>query len=240
MLADPHGGASMTRYDRTGSPRLVRPTHALKTITADPPFERAFADHLRATLDGAALVTLLDRFVDGSDAFDMTMRRIVWRAMGVTLGDGVLIGRNVRLRDAATFTIGSGVVIGDGAILQGRHDGACRIGDGVWIGPQAFIDGRDLVIADAVGLGPGVRIIGSQHTGLPPDLPVIATELDTQPIRIEAGAEIGTGTIVLPGITIGRGAIIGAGAVVTSDVPARTVAAGVPTRVFRGRKDRQR
>ncbi len=74
-----------------------------------------------------------------------------------------------RLRDGATYTIGGGTIIGDGACLQGRHDGRCIIGERTWIGPQAFIDGRDLEIGDDVGIGPGVRIIGSDHTGLPED-----------------------------------------------------------------------
>lgn len=223
---------------RTGTATLVRPTHGLKPVAADPAFECDFARYLRDSLDMPALAALYDRFADGAGTFDLTMRRIVWRALGVTLGDSVVIGRGVRLRDAATCTIGSGVVIGDGAVLQGRHDGVCRIGDRVWIGPQAFIDGRDLVIEDDVGVGPGVRIIGSQHTGLPAHLPVVATDLDTRPIRIEAGADIGAAAVILPGVTIGRGAIVGAGAVVSRDVPAGAVAAGVPARSRRQRKVR--
>jgi acetyltransferase-like isoleucine patch superfamily enzyme len=218
--------------------KLVRPTHAWRAIASDPRFEQEFAAHLAA--DGAALGALFDRFADGASAFDFTMRRIVWRALGVTLGDGVMIGRRVSLRDAATMTIGSGTMIGDGAVLQGRHDGRCLIGAGAWIGPQAVIDGRDLEIGDDVGIGPGVRIIGSQHTGLPEDAPVIATDLATAPVRIGAGADIGANAVILPGVTVGQGAIIGAGAVVTRDVPAGAVAAGVPAQVKRQRKERRR
>lgn len=226
--------------NRSATATLVPPTHAAMPIAADPGFEREFAAHLRASLDAAGLAALCDRFADGSGEFDRTMRRIVWRALGVRLGDGVAIGRGVRLRDAATYMIGTGSVIGDGAVLQGRHDGSCVIGERVWIGPQAFIDGRDLVIGDAVGIGPGVRIVGSQHSGLPAELAVIATALDTRPIRIEDGADIGANATILPGVTIGRGAVIGAGAVVSRDVPAGAVAAGVPARVLRRRGERRR
>jgi acetyltransferase-like isoleucine patch superfamily enzyme len=212
--------------------RLVRPAYVARPISADPAFEHGFAAHLRQTLDVPALAALLDRFADGSSDFDAGMRRIVWRAMGVALGDGVMIGRGVRLRDAGAYAIGDGTMVGDGAILQGRHDGSCAIGQRVWIGPQTFIDGRDLVIGDAVGIGPGVRIIGSEHTGRPADAAVIATELDVRPIRIEPGADIGAGATILPGVSIGVGAIIGAGAVVNRDVPAGAVAAGVPARVL--------
>jgi acetyltransferase-like isoleucine patch superfamily enzyme len=199
-----------------------------------------FSRHLRASLDQPALVALLDRFAEGASAFDATMRGIVWRALGVELGDGVVIGRGIRLRDPESFTIGAGTTIGDGACLHGRHDGRCTIGARAWIGPQAFLDGRDLVIGDDVGIGPGVRIIGSDHTGLPEAAAVIATDLDTRPIRIEAGADIGANAVILRGVTIGAGAIIGAGAVVSRDIPPHAVAAGVPARVMRRRKDRHK
>ncbi len=219
--------------------RLVRPTHAVREVRPDPAFVTEFARHLRASLDRDSLVALLDRFAEGACAFDATMRVIVWRALGVELADGVVIGRGVRLRDPERFAIGTGTVIGDGACLQGRHDGQCKIGARVWIGPQAFLDGRDLVIGDDVGIGPGARIIGSDHTGVPEAAPVIATDLDTRPIRIETGADIGANAVILRGVTIGAGAIIGAGAVVSRDIPPNAVAAGVPARVMRRRQDRQ-
>ena len=53
------------------------------------------------------------------------------------------------------------------------------------------------------------------------------------PIHIGSDVWFGARVTVVPGITIGDGAIIGAGSVVTKDVPARTVVAGVPARVIR-------
>jgi UDP-2-acetamido-3-amino-2,3-dideoxy-glucuronate N-acetyltransferase len=53
------------------------------------------------------------------------------------------------------------------------------------------------------------------------------------PTRVRRRASIGSGAVIVPGITIGDGAIVGAGAVVTRDVPARTVVAGNPARVLR-------
>ena len=66
-------------------------------------------------------------------------------------------------------------------------------------------------------------------------MPVLGAPLRFAPVVVEDDADLGVGAIVLPGVTIGRGAIIGAGAVVASDVPAYTVAAGVPARVQRER-----
>ncbi|MBA2370163.1 MAG: hypothetical protein H0V71_00795 [Chloroflexi bacterium] len=54
------------------------------------------------------------------------------------------------------------------------------------------------------------------------------------------GADIGVNAVLLPGVTIGEGAIVGAGAVVTRDVPAYAIAAGVPARVMRSRKPTER
>jgi len=53
------------------------------------------------------------------------------------------------------------------------------------------------------------------------------------PVRLESHSGIGTGSILLPGVTVHQGAYVGAGAVVTRDVPAYTLAVGVPARVVK-------
>src|SRR5690606_13912745 len=90
---------------------------------------------------------------------------------------------------------------------------------------------------DSVGWGPGARVLGSQHTGLPADLPIISTDLDIKPVRVGDWADIGTNAILLPGVTIGKGAIVGAGAVVVEDVPPFAIVAGVPARFLRWRPE---
>lgn len=55
--------------------------------------------------------------------------------------------------------------------------------------------------------------------------------------RVQKRASIGSGAVILAGVTIGEGAIVGAGAVVTRDVPARTIVAGNPARVLRALRD---
>ena len=148
------------------------------------------------------------------------MRRAIWRALARSFGDGVRIGRGALFLHPETFEIGSGVVVGDQAIIQGRFDGACVIGDGVWIGPQSFLDARQLVIEEQVGWGPGAKVLGSQAYRVPFGRPIIATDLEIKPVRICAWADIGVNAVILPGVTVGRGAIVGAGAVVTADVAA--------------------
>jgi len=68
-------------------------------------------------------------------------------------------------------------------------------------------------------------------------VPVIKTDLVIKPVRVGAGADIGVNAVLLPGVHIGEGAIVGAGAVVTRDVPAYAIAAGVPARVMRSRRE---
>jgi acetyltransferase-like isoleucine patch superfamily enzyme len=217
--------------------RIVPAVHGRKVIEPDAPFEIGLADFLRARYPREAVLALMTRHGATDDELDVVLRRAAWRAAARRFGDGVRIGRNVLTRHPETFEIGSAVFIGDQAVLQGRYDGTCVIGDHVWIGPQAYFDARDLVIEDHVGWGPGARVLGSAHTGVPADVPIIQTDLEIRPVRIGAGADIGMGATILPGVTVGAGAIVGAGAVVTGDVADGAIVAGVPARFVRWRHE---
>jgi acetyltransferase-like isoleucine patch superfamily enzyme len=92
-----------------------------------------------------------------------------------------------------------------------------------------------LRIGKAVGIGPRVVILTSEHEALDSDVPVYFTPLKFAEVVLEDGCDIGTGAIILPGVRIGEGAIIGAGAVVTCDIPPYEVWAGVPARRIRKR-----
>jgi acetyltransferase-like isoleucine patch superfamily enzyme len=215
--------------------RVVPAIHGRTVVVPDPPHELALADALRARYDRPGLLDLGARFAAGEADFDAMMRRVIWRALTQAFGDGVRIGRQVLCRHPETFRIGSGVFIGDQAVLQGRHDGSCTIGDHVWLGQQSYFDARDLIIEEYVGWGPGAKVLGSEHSGVPVDVPIIQTDLTIRPVRIGAWADIGVNAVILPGVTVGRGAIVGAGAVVTADVPAFAIVAGVPARFLRWR-----
>jgi acetyltransferase-like isoleucine patch superfamily enzyme len=215
--------------------RTVPAVHGIRIVEPDPPFEHGLAQHLRANHDAAALAELYGRFVAGEGEFDALMRRALMRALTRAFGDGVRVGRAVVFRHPETFDIGSGVFIGEQAVIQGRADGTCSIGDHVWIGPQSYFDARNLVIEEYVGWGPGARVLGSTHTGVPAEVPVIQTDLEIKSVRIGAWADIGVNAVILPGVTIGKGAIVGAGAVVTEDVSPFAVVAGVPARFLKWR-----
>jgi acetyltransferase-like isoleucine patch superfamily enzyme len=223
--------------DLSGSDvRIVPAVHGRREVSPDNDYEVAFAQGLRGRYSKEALLELYGRFAQGESDFDAMMRRAIFRAVARSVGDGLRVGRAIATTHLETFTIGRGVFIGDHAVLQGRFDGTCVIGDAVWIGPQSYFDARHLVIEDYVGWGPGAKVLGSAHTGVPADIPVVQTDLAIEPVRIGAWADIGVNAVILPGITVGKGAIVGAGAVVTEDVPPFSIVAGVPARFIRWRE----
>ena len=225
----------MTRRPKNG-PRTVPAVHAARqAVKPDPPFEADLSRHLRDHYAPAALLEHYARFAQGDGELDGLMRRAIWRAVARKFGSGVRIGAGVGFKHLETFEIGDAVFVGAQAYVQGRFDGVTKIGNHVWIGPQAYFDARHLTLEDHVGWGPGARVLGSSHTGLPVDRPIIETDLEIRPVLVQAWADVGTGAVLLPGVTVGKGSIVGAGAVVTRDVPPFSIVAGVPARFVRWR-----
>lgn len=216
--------------------RIVKAVHSRQEVRPDPDFELGLTETLKASYTPAGLVELYGRFCIGDGALDALMRRCIWRAVARRCGHGLQVGSGAGFKHLETFEIGDGVFIGAQAYIQGRFDGTTVIGNNVWIGPQAYMDARDLILGERVGWGPGAKILGSAHTGSPIDIPVVQTDLEIRPVRVEAWADVGTNATILPGVTIGKGAIVGAGAVVTHDIPAFAVVAGVPARFIKWRE----
>lgn len=216
--------------------RIVPAVHGRAAPAPETHFEPGLAAALREAYGAAGLMELHSRFAAGDGFADAMMRRAIWRALARSCGPGLRVGTGAGFKHPETFEIGSHVFIGAQAYIQGRYDGACVIGDNVWIGPQAYLDARNLVLGNSVGWGPGAKVLGSQHSGLPADIPIISTDLEIRPVRIGDWADIGTNATILPGVTVGKGAIVGAGAVVVEDVPPFAIVAGVPARFIRWRK----
>jgi acetyltransferase-like isoleucine patch superfamily enzyme len=152
------------------------------------------------------------------------------------LGAETVIEDAVRIFHPENVRIGGRAFIGHCAIIDGYHRGRVTIGDGTWIGAFSFLHGAaGLEIGRAVGIGPRVTILTSQHDPDGGDRPVLHAPLRFDPVVVGDGADLGAGAIVLPGVTIGRGAMVGAGAVVTRDVEDGAVVAGNPARPVRGR-----
>lgn len=93
----------------------------------------------------------------------------------------------------------------------------------------SFLDLGGIVIEDDVMIGPRVNITSENH---PVDVATRNTMLPAK-VVIKRNAWIGAGATILPGVTVGENSVVAAGAVVTADVPANTVVAGVPARILK-------
>jgi UDP-2-acetamido-3-amino-2,3-dideoxy-glucuronate N-acetyltransferase len=149
---------------------------------------------------------------------------------------------------SANVVLGQGVQIfhPDLVNLYGCSVGdETKIGSFVEIQKNAFVGKRckisshtfvceGVTIEDDVFVGHGVMFINDLYPRASQD-GRLQTEADWKvvPTRVKCGASIGSGAVILGGVTIGEGALIGAGAVVTHDVPDQQIAKGVPARLGR-------
>jgi acetyltransferase-like isoleucine patch superfamily enzyme len=216
--------------------RHVAATFGRSETRIEPTWEREFAAALRSSHSRQELLDLFARFRTGESTLDNVLRRVLMLAVCKSAGKELQVEPNVTLKHPETFEFGDCVFIGAQAMIQGRFDGVCKIGSHVWIGPQAYFDARNLILEDYVGWGPGARVLGSVHTGMPVNEPIIRTDLVIKPVRVGYSADIGMNASLLPGVCVGAYSIIGAGAVVTHDIPDYAIAAGVPARVIRDRR----
>ena len=90
--------------------------------------------------------------------------------------------------------------------------------------------GNDVRIATQVWMGTG------NHVFRDADKPIVEQGAEQHPITVEDDVWIGTHAVILPGVTLGRGAVVAAGAVVTKSVPPFSIVAGVPARVVKSRQ----
>ena len=107
------------------------------------------------------------------------------------------------------------------------------VGRDVYIAEQFIVveeltDTGNLTIGDRVSIAPRVTVVTSSH----PNNSRIRSFAPVQkgPVVIAEDAWIGAGAVILPGVTIGRGAVVGAKSVVSEDVPELTVVAGSPAK----------
>jgi maltose O-acetyltransferase len=105
--------------------------------------------------------------------------------------------------------------------------GGLSIGARSRINRDCCLDTRgSIAIGDDVSISPEVMILTAGH-----DLADPAFGVRTSPVVIENNVWIGSRATILPGVTLGRGSVVSAGAVVTSNVPALAIVAGVPARL---------
>jgi acetyltransferase-like isoleucine patch superfamily enzyme len=158
-------------------------------------------------------VLLLTNWLPDNVVF-LRLRGFAARFFLGTCGCDLRLGRNVTFYNPSKVHIGSHVYIALGC----------------W-----FMAGETITVDDEVMFGPYCVIASSTHTRV--DRSFRYGPADTAPIRVGRGAWIAGHVTVTAGTAIGEGTLVAAGAVVTGDIPADVVAAGVPARVVKNLAD---
>lgn len=187
------------------------------------------------------------------------LRAMVYRSI-LKMDGTAAIERNVRLRFCSNIRLGHGSYIDEsvyihacpggvdigpntylmhGAILhvynfRGLPHAGIRIGRDSLIGEYTVIRGQGgVTIGDRVYTSPMTQLIAVNHVFADPQRPFIEQGITAQGIVIEDDVWLGANAVITDGVRVGKGAVVAASAVVTRDVPAHTVVAGIPAKVIR-------
>jgi maltose O-acetyltransferase len=138
------------------------------------------------------------------------LRAFFYDLSGMKIGTNTTINRGARIYNSSNIQIGEDTIIGEDAVLDGREK---------------------LIIGSHVDMATGVMIYNSQH-----DIHAEDFGATSAPVVIEDYVFIGPRAIILPGVTIKKGAVVGAGAVVTKDVGEAEIVGGVPAKTISKRE----
>lgn len=136
----------------------------------------------------------------------------------IAIGAGFTLGRDCKLychdpQNGSRLTIGDRVALNDNVMINADCGGKITIGNDVLIAPN-------------------VVLRAANHNYERRDMPINTQGHAAGYINVADDVWIGANALVLPNVSIGKGAIIGAGSVVTRDVPAYSIAAGIPAKVI--------
>lgn len=157
----------------------------------------------------------------------------------VSIGDNVEFRRNVEIRahDASSIILQNNIRIDRGVRILTANDSLITINSGVRIGLYTVLNGGDSITIGNKALISGfVYLQTSMHGYKSKETSVQDQGYDHAPVILEDDTWLGTHVVVLPGVTIQKGAVVGSNAVVTKDVPAYQVAVGIPAKIAKERE----
>jgi len=129
-----------------------------------------------------------------------------------------------------SVALGKNVMIDE--FVRIDHPKNLVIGDNTFIGRGCFINAAgNVIIGSNILIGPGVKIWSADHRFSSREIPICNQGHILSPVVIEDDVWIGVDSVILKGVTIGKGAVVAAGSVVTKNVAAFQIVAGVPASV---------
>jgi acetyltransferase-like isoleucine patch superfamily enzyme len=134
-------------------------------------------------------------------------------------------------------TIGSYAIIRPTNLYGGDAGVGLKIGNNSSIGPYSYIGCSGLIeIGDNVMMSPRVSIYSENHNFDQVDHPMIEQGVTRSFVKIEDDCWIAANSVILAGVTIGKGSVVAAGSVVTKDVAPYSIVAGNPAKFIKSRK----
>lgn len=170
-----------------------------------------------------------------AQAWQQEVQASFQRLETITVGEGCFLAPEAKLFAEP----GRGIVVGDGSWIAAEAfvHGPVTLGRNVSINARAVLDGgvQGITLGDGTRIASGAALYAFNH-GLAPERPLREQPVRSQGIRIGADVWIGANAGITDGVTIGDHAVVAMGAVVTRDVPAWAVVAGVPARIIGDRR----
>ncbi len=204
-----------------------------------------------------------DKFIILSDKFFSLLRGFYYKIFFKRSSGLIFIGRHCKIWYCHKITSGKTITIGDNVEINALCVEGVRLGNNVTILRNTVIEctgniknmGVGLVIGDDVGIsqncfiqvrgkvtigshvmfGPNVSIFSENHGFNDLVMPMISQPTVRGEVIIEDDVWLGTRSVILSGVRIGKGSIIAAGALVNRDIPPYSIVAGVPGKVIKSR-----
>lgn len=204
-----------------------------------------------------------DKFIILYDKFFALLRGFYYKIFIKRSAGLLFIGRNCKIRYCHKITTGKTITIGDNVEINALSVEGIKLGNNITILRNTIIEctgniknlGVGLVIGDDVGIsqncfiqvrgkvtigshvmfGPSVSIFSENHGFTDLEIPMISQPTIRGEVIIEDDVWLGTRSVILSGVRIGKGSIIAAGALVNRDIPPYSIVAGVPGKVIKSR-----